>query len=62
MHTNKNFENMELYCISSDILLEYIYKTLDINIKLRDNGTCLHLSPKYIFTKKRWWKNRPFSK
>ena len=52
MHTNKIFDNIELYCISSHKLLEYIYKTLKIDISLKDNGTCLHLSPNLYLQRK----------
>lgn len=45
MKTNKNFTNMELYIISSKKLFEFIEQTIKIDIKLKTNGTCLHLSP-----------------
>jgi len=52
MHTNKTFDNIKLYCIDSHKLLEYIYKTLKIHIPLKDNGTCLHLSPNLYLQRK----------
>lgn len=45
MKTNKTFTNMELYIISSKKLFEFIEQTIKIDIKLKKNGTCLHLSP-----------------
>jgi hypothetical protein len=45
MKTNKTFTNMELYIISSETLLRFIENTIKIDIKLKKNGTCLHLSP-----------------
>lgn len=45
MKTNKTFTNMELYIISSETLLHFIENTIKIDIKLKKNGTCLHLSP-----------------
>jgi len=45
MKTNKNFTNIELYIISSKKMLDFIEKTIKIDIKLKKNGTCLHLSP-----------------
>jgi hypothetical protein len=44
MKTNKQFINKEIYIISSENLIDFIEKTLNINIKLKLNGTCLHLS------------------
>ena len=44
MKTNKTFTNMELYIISSKKLFEFIEQTIKIDIKLKKNGTCLHLS------------------
>lgn len=43
--TNKFFTNMELYIISSKKMFEFIGQTIKIDIKLKKNGTCLHLSP-----------------
>ena len=45
MKTNKTFTNKEIYIISSKNMIEFIEKTLKIDIKLKKNGTCLHLSP-----------------
>lgn len=45
MKTNKSFTNMELFIISSKKLFEFIEQTIKIDIKLKNNGTCLHLSP-----------------
>lgn len=45
MKTNKTFTNIELYVISSKKLFEFIEQTIKVDIKLKKNGTCLHLSP-----------------
>lgn len=45
MKTNKTFTDMELYMISSKKMFEFIEQTIKIDIKLKKNGTCLHLSP-----------------
>lgn len=45
MKTNKTFTNTELYIISSKTLFDFIEKTIKIDIKIKKNGTCLHLSP-----------------
>jgi len=45
MKTNKTFTNIELYIISSKKMFEFIEQTIKIDIKLKKNGTCLHLSP-----------------
>jgi hypothetical protein len=52
MKTNKTFSNMELYIISSKKLLEFIEKSIKIDIKLKKNGTCLHLSPFIVLQRK----------
>jgi len=45
MKTDKTFAKMELYMISSQKLFAFIQGTIKIDIKLKPNGTCLHLSP-----------------
>lgn len=45
MKTNKTFSKKELYMISSDTLINFINKSIHIDIKMKTNGTCLHLSP-----------------
>lgn len=45
MKTNKTFVNIDLYIISSKKLFKFIEETIKIDIKLKKNGTCLHLSP-----------------
>jgi len=45
MKTDKNFNKMELYIISSLKLYEFICNSIKIDIKMKKNGTCLHLSP-----------------
>jgi hypothetical protein len=45
MKTNKTFSKKEIYMISSDTLTNFIDQTIHIDIKMKTNGTCLHLSP-----------------
>lgn len=45
MKTNKDFTNKELFIISSTKLFKLIEQSIEIDIKLKKNGTCLHLSP-----------------
>ena len=45
MKTDKTFTIIDLYMIPSKKLFEFIEETININIKLKKNGTCLHLSP-----------------
>lgn len=45
MKTDKTFTNKEIYIISSETMFDFIEKTIKIDIKLKKNGTCLHLSP-----------------
>lgn len=45
MKTNKTFSKKEIYIISSDVLANFIDTTIQIDIKMKSNGTCLHLSP-----------------
>ena len=45
MKTNKTFSKKEIYIISSDVLANFIDTTIQIDIKMKANGTCLHLSP-----------------
>jgi hypothetical protein len=45
MKTNKDFTNNELFIISSTKLFQLIEESIKIDIKLKKNGTCLHLSP-----------------
>jgi hypothetical protein len=47
MKTNKNFSTYNLYIIKSETLYNFIEKSINIEIKFKNNGTCLHLS-KYI--------------
>jgi predicted nucleic acid binding AN1-type Zn finger protein len=52
MKTNKTFTNTELYIISSKKMFEFIEQTIKIDIKLKKNGTCLHLSPYIVLQRK----------
>jgi hypothetical protein len=52
MKTNKEFANKEIYVISSTKLFEFIESTIKIDIKLKKNGTCLHLSPHIALQRK----------
>jgi len=45
MKTDKNFTNKEIYIISSENMIDFIEKSIKIDIKFKKNGTCLHLSP-----------------
>jgi hypothetical protein len=45
MKTDKNFNKMEIYVLSSLKLYEFICGSIKIDIKMKKNGTCLHLSP-----------------
>jgi hypothetical protein len=44
MKTDKLFKKMELYILSSIKLYDYICNTIKIDIAMKKNGTCLHLS------------------
>ena len=56
MKTNKSFTDIELYMISSKKLHYFIEQTIKIDIKLKKNGTCLHLSP-YISLQRKGGSN-----
>lgn len=45
MKTDKNFKKIELYILSSFKLYDFICNSIKIDIKMKKNGTCLHLSP-----------------
>ena len=45
MKTDKNFNKMDIYVLSSIKLYEFICDSVKIDIKMKKNGTCLHLSP-----------------
>jgi hypothetical protein len=45
MKTDKTFTNKEIYMVSSETLIGFLKDTIKIDIKLKKNGTCLHLSP-----------------
>ena len=60
MKTNKTFTNIELYIISSKKLFEFIEQTIKIDIKLKKNGTCLHLS-QYIALQRKGGDNTDHS-
>lgn len=44
MKTDKDLSNIQLYLIESEKLYNFLEKNINIDIKLRNNGTCLHLS------------------
>ena len=44
MKTDKTFTNKEIYIIQSETMIKFIEQTIKIDIKLKKNGTCLHLS------------------
>ena len=60
METNKTFTDMKLYIISSKKMFEFIEQTIKIDIKLKKNGTCLHLSP-YIALQRKGGDNTDHS-
>jgi hypothetical protein len=43
--TDKSFKKIELYILSSVKLYDFIINSIKIDIKMKKNGTCLHLSP-----------------
>lgn len=45
MKTDNLFTDIQLYMVSSEKLLQFIFDSLKIHISTRPNGTCLHLSP-----------------
>ena len=45
MKTDKLFTKIELYILSSSKLYDFICNSIKIDIKMKNNGTCLHLSP-----------------
>ena len=47
MKTDKKFSNINLYIIKTGTFYNFIEESINISIKLKSNGTCLHLS-KYI--------------
>jgi len=50
--TDNDFSNKELYIIKSSDLYSYIEKSININICLKENGTCLHISPNIYLQRK----------
>jgi len=44
MKTNKKFSIINLYIIKTEKFYNFIEKSISISIKLKSNGTCLHLS------------------
>lgn len=60
METNKTFTDLKLYIISSKKMFEFIEQTIKIDIKLKKNGTCLHLSP-YIALQRKGGDNTDHS-
>jgi len=45
LKTNNRFSKIELYIINSSKFYEFLEKSINIDISLKKNGTCLHLSP-----------------
>jgi hypothetical protein len=52
MKTYKNFNKIEIYVLSSLKLYEFISSSIKIDIKMKKNGTCLHLSPNISLQRK----------
>ena len=44
MKTDKKFSTINLYIIKTETFYNFIEKSISISIKLKSNGTCLHLS------------------
>jgi hypothetical protein len=44
MKTDKKFSTINLYIIKTETFYNFIENSISINIKLKKNGTCLHLS------------------
>lgn len=47
MKTNKDLSKNQLYIISSDKFVKFLEDSIHINIKFKNNGTCLHIN-KYV--------------
>jgi hypothetical protein len=45
MKTDKNFKDINLYMLSSLKLYDFICDSINIDIKFKINGTCLHICP-----------------
>ena len=52
MKTDKNFNKMEIYVLSSVKLYDFICGSIKIDISMRKNGTSLHLSPNISLQRK----------
>ena len=52
MKTDKDFSFMNIYIINSKTFYTFIESTIHIDIKLKPNGTCLHLSPNIVLQRK----------
>jgi hypothetical protein len=52
IHTNKNFSKYDLYMLESNSLYEYFEKNIHIDIKMKKNGTCLHLCENIVLQRK----------
>ena len=52
MKTDKEFVKMELFIIDTITLYTFLEKSISINIKLKENGTCLHISPNISLQRK----------
>tara|TARA_B110000211_G_scaffold204235_1_gene237601 strand:- start:2475 stop:3167 length:693 start_codon:yes stop_codon:yes gene_type:complete len=50
--TNKKLSEYKLYIIKSEKLYESLEKSIDINISMKRNGTCLHLTPNIYLQRK----------
>ena len=60
MKTDKEFNEIEIYALSSIKLYEFICNSLNIDIKMKKNGTCLHLCP-YISLQRKGGVNTDYS-
>jgi hypothetical protein len=52
MKTDREFNNIELYMIETKKFYEYLENRIKIDISLKQNGTCLHLSPDIYLQRK----------
>jgi hypothetical protein len=60
MKTDEQFEHIQLYMVSSLTLYTFICDSIQIDIKMKKNGTCLHLSP-YISLQRKGGTNTDHS-
>lgn len=52
MKTDRQFNNIELYMVTTQRFYEYLENRIKIDISLKSNGTCLNLSPDIYLQRK----------